>query len=106
MALGNGNEYEAAANNDFPPTMADQNGFGKEGYYGNFSSDPEKQGGAAPGERKMSRIDRPVTRSISGVQGGGVTADDSTDSSESVGKQMELEAGNAIKYRTCSWYKV
>jgi len=24
----------------------------------------------------------------------------------SVGKQMELEAGNAIKYRTCSWPKV
>jgi hypothetical protein len=24
----------------------------------------------------------------------------------SVGKQMELEANNAIKYRTCSWQKV
>src|SRR5215471_10406644 len=24
----------------------------------------------------------------------------------SVGKQMELEAKNAIKYRTCSWQKV
>jgi len=22
------------------------------------------------------------------------------------GKQMELEAGNAIQYRTCSWQKV
>ena len=24
----------------------------------------------------------------------------------SVSKQMELEAGNAIRYRTCSWQKV
>ena len=24
----------------------------------------------------------------------------------SVGKQMELEAGNSIKYRSCSWQKV
>jgi hypothetical protein len=32
-------------------------------------------------------------------------ADDSSDNSFSVGKQMELEADNAIKYRTCSWQK-
>jgi hypothetical protein len=30
---------------------------------------------------------------------------DMDDSSITVGKQMELEAGNAIKYRTCSWQK-
>ncbi|KAI6922760.1 putative amino acid transporter, partial [Hortaea werneckii] len=29
----------------------------------------------------------------------------STDPSVSVGKQMEMEEGNAIKYRTCSWQK-
>lgn len=29
-----------------------------------------------------------------------------TDSTLSVGKQIELEANNAIKYRTCSWPKV
>ncbi len=29
-----------------------------------------------------------------------------TESALSVGKQMELEANNAIKYRTCSWPKV
>ena len=31
-----------------------------------------------------------------------------TDDSESdiLGKQLELEAGNAIQYRTCSWQKV
>jgi hypothetical protein len=32
--------------------------------------------------------------------------DDSSDQSITVGKQMELEAENAIKYRTCSWPKV
>ena len=44
----------------------------------------------------MNRIDKPAI----------VTADDATDPSISVGKQMEMEAGNAIKYRTCSWKKV
>jgi hypothetical protein len=52
-----------------------------------------------PGGRRMSRIDRPIADPIIG---GG----DDTDSSLSVGKQMELEAGNAIKYRSCSWQKV
>jgi len=28
------------------------------------------------------------------------------DASLNVGKQIELEAGNAIQYRTCSWQKV
>lgn len=93
---------------DLPPPMPDQNanGFGQEGYYGNFTSDTEKQGGQPAGARKMSRIDRPVTKSISGsVAGRDMVDDDMTDTSVSVGKQMELEAGNAIKYRTCSWYK-
>jgi hypothetical protein len=35
-----------------------------------------------------------------------VDMDDSSDQSITVGKQMELEAENAIKYRTCSWPKV
>lgn len=34
---------------------------------------------------------------------GAVTSDSTSDI---VGKQIELEAGNAIKYRTCSWQKV
>jgi len=76
---------------------------------GDVSPDVEKMGDG--GGRKMSRIDRPVTKSISG-QGAGAGAgdpvldDDMTDTSVSVGKQMELESGNSIKYRTCSWYKV
>lgn len=31
---------------------------------------------------------------------------DSDDASLTVGKQLELEATNSIKYRTCSWQKV
>ena len=39
---------------------------------------------------------------VAGVIGG--EADQ--DSQLSVGKQLELEATNSIKYRTCSWQKV
>ena len=47
--------------------------------------------------RKMSRIGGPVS---------GVTIDSDDEFRTSVDKQMRLEAGNAIKYRTCSWQKV
>lgn len=47
--------------------------------------------------RKMSRLGGP--KSI------GIT-DTDEDSVVSVGKQMEMEASNSIKYRTCSWPKV
>jgi hypothetical protein len=53
--------------------------------------------------KPMNRIDRPLTKSITGDSAMG---DSSTDVSVSIGKQMELEADNAIKYRTCSWQKV
>lgn len=43
--------------------------------------------------RRMVRIAPPPSGSIS---------EEATD----IGKQMEMEAGNAIKYRTCSWQKV
>ena len=84
-------------------SSSENNGkFGGEGYYDGFSpNDAEKQGGTT-GPRKMSRIDRPVTKSITGD----IPDDDATETSISVGKQMELEAGNSIKYRTCSWPKV
>lgn len=54
--------------------------------------DPESIG--EKGGRKMSRI--------AGVMGG----ESDQDSQLSVGKQLELEATNSIKYRTCSWQKV
>ncbi|CAF9930470.1 MAG: hypothetical protein ALECFALPRED_004608 [Alectoria fallacina] len=53
--------------------------------------DPESIG--EKGGRKMSRI--------AGVMGG----ESDQDSQLSVGKQLELEATNSIKYRTCSWQK-
>lgn len=79
-----------------------QDGFGKEGYYGDFGQEKDVEAGATQ-PRKMSRIDRPIANSIAGQQAG---MDSDSDASISVGKQMELEAGNAIKYRTCSWQKV
>jgi len=70
------------------------NGYGgQDAYY-----DPE---GQTNGPRRGSRIDKAITKPISGAE----YADDSS-SGLSVGKQVELEAGNAIQYRTCSWPKV
>lgn len=65
---------------------------GNEGY-GDQPYDPE----SLESPRRMSRIDKPP-----------MTDSDADDSSSgmSVGKQMEMEAENAIKYRTCSWPKV
>ncbi len=57
--------------------------------YGTY--DPESNN--EKGGRKMSRI-------------AGVMGESETDSQLSVGKQLELEATNSIKYRTCSWQKV
>jgi hypothetical protein len=37
---------------------------------------------------------------------GGHSAHDDSDESITIGKQIEMEADNAIKYRTCSWPKV
>lgn len=47
--------------------------------------------------RRMSRLGGPTTIGL---------AESDSDSVASVGKQMEQEASNAIKYRTCSWQKV
>lgn len=54
--------------------------------------------------RKMNRIDRPRSGSI--VSAGGLPTDAEDEAIVSVGKQKELEADNAIQYRTCSWPKV
>ncbi|KAL1306946.1 hypothetical protein AAFC00_005585 [Neodothiora populina] len=63
---------------------------------GYSAHDPE----SLEGPRRMSRIDRPITKPIVPD----AELDDSS-SGMSVGKQMEMEADNAIKYRTCSWPK-
>ena len=41
---------------------------------------------------------------LGGARGADVR--DSSDESFTIGKQIEMEADNAIKYRTCSWPKV
>ena len=51
--------------------------------------------------KKMGRI-APVLPHLSGY---GFGTDDS-DGDVMLGKQLEMEADNAIKYRTCSWQKV
>ncbi|KAL8948400.1 MAG: hypothetical protein Q9222_005415 [Ikaeria aurantiellina] len=60
---------------------------------GVYGYDVEKAGERG---RKMSRLGGPKTIGIT---------DSDADSVVSVGKQVELEASNAIKYRTCSWPK-
>ena len=35
-----------------------------------------------------------------------VTAIDSLSTTETIGRQIEIESENTIKYRTCSWQKV
>ena len=57
------------------------------------------EGNGAP--RRGSRIDAPRHGSIATA---GIMPEGEED--VGVGKQMELEAENAIKYRTCSWQKV
>lgn len=82
--------------------MADVPGekpMGGEGYGGFNPPEYDVENGGTK-ERKMSRIDKPSARPIYGGD------DSDTASTISVGKQMEMEAGNAIKYRTCSWQKV
>lgn len=68
--------------------------FGGDGYYNGFTpegGDVEKQRTRSSAARKGSRIDRPVTKSISGNIAGRRSIDGDMDSEQSVsvGKQME-----------------
>lgn len=105
MAIGFGRKKVAAAAPLSSTAPAAE--FGDQNYYNGFSPVDDVESAGQPGApRKMSRIDRPMTKSISAGGEKGLTADDASDPSVSVGRQMELEAGNAIQYRTCSWQKV
>ncbi|KAK3720387.1 hypothetical protein LTR37_003798 [Vermiconidia calcicola] len=101
--LGNNLKRVNDDSSNVTPPENEKQDFGGQGYYNGFTPDPERQGGP----RKMSRIDKPISKSISGsVDGRRRSADESPDSADiTVGKQLELEAGNAIQYRTCSWQK-
>ena len=101
MALGLGKDADEKVKG---ANLSNNNGFGSEGYYDGFKEDVEN-GRNEPRYRKMSRIDVPVTASISGSISGRKSID-AMGEGVSVGAQMEAEAGNAIKYRTCSWQKV
>lgn len=67
-----------------------------------FEDDDIAESQAARG-RVGARIGGPVAKPINGDQ---QPPDSDTSSTISVGKQIELESDNAIKYRTCSWPKV
>lgn len=104
MALGFGKK-QSESSSPSPSAEKPAPTFGKDGYYGDFASDQPtaEAGGTAKYPRKGSRIEGPITKPIATDA---VPGDDSTDASVAIGKQMEMEAENAIKYRTCSWQKV
>ena len=94
-----------ALKDDNPIPLEDRKDFGNKGYYDGFAPDPEAQGRNAP--RKMSRLDRPATGSIGAMNTGRRSYDANAPEEDiSIGKQVEMEEGNAIKYRTCTWQKV
>ena len=55
-----------------------------------------------------SYLVKPKEADLEGQANDGILAGDQSDSEEGdgVGRQIQLEAGNSIKYRTCSWQKV
>jgi len=67
---------------------------------GDFSPSPDRAEQGGRSRRKLNRIDRPRTYSISGS-----TVDPEDSDEDMIKKQMIEEEGNAIKYRTCSWRK-
>lgn len=81
MAIGRGSLFGSSNN----PERKDSLERGSPSEEGNGVVDSEKQ----TGERRKS------VASMSDIESG-----------TSVGKQIEMEADNAIKYRTCSWQKV
>ena len=103
MALGLGKDADEKA------ALAHEANYGTSGFGSDYEGfKPEKDLESQDGVkyRKMSRIDRPITGSIAGMNEGRKSSIDETGAGVSIGQQMEAEAGNAIKYRTCSWQKV
>jgi hypothetical protein len=106
MALGFGSKSKKSDSpSSSPPNEKADPKFDGLTPYNAYSADQTtaEHGGSKKLNKPMNRIDRPMTRSITGDS---TMGDSSTDVSVSIGKQMELEADNAIKYRTCSWQKV
>lgn len=106
MALGISSLKGKKSNDDNSSPSASENGHEMQQFGGNNyfkPGDTEAQTTGRRTDRPMRRIDKPRTTSISGNI---VGSTDPTEADISVGQQMELEAGNAIQYRTCSWQKV
>lgn len=104
MALGLGGNKDDKDDNSIP--MENGKDFGSKNYYDGFTPDPEAQRRASA-PRKMSRLDRPTTGSIAVYMRGRRSFDaNAPDEDIDIGKQVEMESENAIKYRTCSWQKV
>lgn len=96
MALGRKSEAVVDNSHTHDITVNEKDDVSPNHQGGVFGSDPEKAEGE-PKYRKMSRIGGPIP---------GIVGESDTDSTLSVGKQLELEQSNSIKYRTCSWQKV
>lgn len=87
MALGS--KAGAVTNNLYDQDVAIDNSYHPD-LLKRSEHDPERKGQR---DRKMSRVVP-------------LMADSDVESAVSVGKQLELESENQIKYRTCSWQKV
>ena len=87
MALGFGSKGRTVdtPTQDINANASSPDSAEKQGEYYDAETNNEKG-------RKMSRI-------------GGALGDSDTESEMTVGKQLELESTNSIKYRTCSWQK-
>lgn len=96
MALGFGKKQSDSSSPSSSPSNEKANPDGV------FSGDQTAAESGGRHKIKMNRIDGPITRPITSEN----ALHDDVDDSVSIGKQMELEADNAIKYRTCSWQKV
>lgn len=92
--------------NETPPATGAANGLNlnseKDVNTSAFDEEKAQATGGGYGNIKMNRIGAPPSHLISSVP----SSDVESETSVSVGKQMQMEAENAIKYRTCSWYKV
>jgi hypothetical protein len=71
---------------------------------GSFNPGNEKEAEAQrrgstilPGGRKMGRIGPPLRTS---------KIEDDPDTRDEISRLVDMEAGNSIKYRTCTWQKV
>lgn len=89
MAFGFSKNKSGAAVSDAPPPLPNASlDTTEKSVVDGDAYDPE----SLETPRKLSRVDK--------------YSDSDSSSGLSVGKQMEMEAENAIKYRTCSWPKV